>query len=301
MQPLDSQPIAAGRPPRDAARSPATLARRVADLVSLPEVYLRVRQLVEDPGSSLAEISDALSIDPGMTARLLRLANSAYYGFPARVQSVSRAVSLLGTRQVHDFVLATVVIRSFAGVPASLMDMRQFWQKSVLCGAATRVLADRCDVLDSERLFVAGLLAHVGDLVLLLQAPELVRTAHAWSAGTGEPLEAVTRELLGWDPAEVGGELLAAWNLPPGLVEPVRHHPCPAGAGERVVEASLVHVGVRIATAPAPLEDAASLLAAVDPLARVTLALGAETLAEVHVTAHALGRELTEIYVRAPA
>ena len=147
------------------------IARSTNALITLPAVYLRARAALQDPNASLAEAADVIACDPAMTARLLRIANSAFFGFAAPVQTVARAVNLLGTEQVHDLLLATSVSSVFAGVSRELVDMEVFWRRGVLCGVAARLLAARCNVLDSERLFVEGLLHDIGHLVLYRQLP----------------------------------------------------------------------------------------------------------------------------------
>jgi HD-like signal output (HDOD) protein len=276
--------------------SPRALAHGVLDLVSLPEVYLKVRKLVDDPRSSLADVADALAIDPAMTARILRLTNSAYFGFAGRVTSVPRAVSMLGTQQVHDFVLATSVMRSFAGIPASLVDMRRFWRTSVHCGATAKVLADRCGILDSERIFITGLLAHVGRLVLYLRLPEVARGAHAEAVREHRPISDFERSLLGFDYAEVGGELLAAWNLPPSLVEPVRLHTRPAEGGDFAFEASVVHVGAALAEALDRELPTASVVPQIDETAWQLTRMSEESFDDLRSLNEALSGELAELF-----
>ena len=98
------------------------LASNASRLATLPEVYLRARRALQSDDSSLAEIADIIACDPGMTSRLLRVANSAFFGFVAQVQTVARAINILGTQQVHDLLLATSVSEVFRGVPEELVD-----------------------------------------------------------------------------------------------------------------------------------------------------------------------------------
>jgi HD-like signal output (HDOD) protein len=278
-------------------RSPASLAREVQDLVSMPEVYLRVRRLVGDPDSSLMDIADTVAADPGLTARILRLVNSAYFSFGARVDTVSRAVTLLGTHQIHDLTLATSLIRSFSGIPSFLVNMERFWRRSVLCGVSSRALAEHAGVYDGERMFVAGLLAHLGHLVLYLKAPEVVREALTRAPQEGRSVPAIERELLGFDYAAVGAELLSAWKVPASLVEPVRLHTAPGAAGLYTLEAAVVHVAVSLADAVFAGTDIDTLVQGLDPTAWATLGITAQALDDIRADAEGLATAIAEVFI----
>ena len=113
---------------------------RSAKLFSLPEVYLRVRETLDRPDYDVDEVARSISQDPSLTARLLRVVNSPFFGLVAQSDNVKRAITLLGPRQIHDLVLATVVTASFSRLDVSLVDMRRFWRNSVYCGVIARQL-----------------------------------------------------------------------------------------------------------------------------------------------------------------
>ena len=144
---------------------------RAARLISFPDVYLRLKDILDDPDFAMAEIAVAISQDPGITLRLLRLVNSSLYGFSAKIETVSRAITLLGTQQVHDLVLATSVAQAFKGMSTAVMDMQRFWKGSVYCAVTSRQLAALCGGCDKERLFVAGIL-HDIDYEMTEKDPE---------------------------------------------------------------------------------------------------------------------------------
>ena len=106
----------------------------VSTLVSLPSVYMRLTKVIDQRTSSARDIGKIVSEDPGLTARLLRLVNSAYYGFPQRIETVSRAISVIGTHQLVDLALATSVIEIFKKIPHEIVDMESFWKHSLACG-----------------------------------------------------------------------------------------------------------------------------------------------------------------------
>lgn len=222
---------------------------RAAKLISLPDVYFRLKNILEEPDFSMAEVALVISYDPAITVRLLRMVNSSLYGFRKKIETVSHAVSLLGTVQVHDLVLATSVAQAFKGMSSDVMDMQQFWQRSVHCAVSTRGLAALCSGCDKERLFVAGLLHDIGHLVMYQEIPELSRQAIRVAAESSKPLYMVERELLGFDYAEIGGELMLQWSLPESLWETTTFHVEPEKAATYPLETALVHLGVQLAKA----------------------------------------------------
>jgi len=224
------------------------LVASTVDLVTLPAVYLRAKELIDDPDSSLAEVAEVIGQDPAMTVRLLRIANSAFFGFAARIETVMRAVNILGTQQVHDLLLATSVSNAFSGISSEVVSMDVFWRNSVHCGVAARLLASRCNVLDSERLFVEGLLRDIGHLVIYTKLPGLAKEALVQSCNEGTDLALVERELMGFDYASVGAELMRVWQLPDSLQESVRHHLEPAKAQNFPLETAIVHIAAHMTT-----------------------------------------------------
>lgn len=239
----------------------------VSRLVSLPEVYLRVREIVENPRARMADLAGAIVRDPALTARLLRIANSAVFGHSGRVETVTRAVTLLGSRPLLDLVLATSVTRAFAGVSPGRMDVQTFWRRSVYCGVVARNLAARCNVLDLERLFVEGLLRDIGHLVLFDRLPEQADAALRHAAETCRPLAEVEREMLGFDYAEVGAALLRRWKLPDSLCTAVRFHVRPEEATGSPFETALVHIAAVLTDAFAEGETGLEATARVHPVA----------------------------------
>lgn len=254
------------------------LVSSAVQLVSLPDVYFRVKSLVDDPRSAMADIAQVIAYDPALSARFLKIANSAIFGFASKIETVSRAITLLGTQQVHDIVLATSVTRAFKGISSRVMNMEAFWRNSIYCGMLSRQLAIRCNVLDSERLFVEGLLRDIGHLILYQKVPELAEEALRRSRQEGKPLFRLERELLGFDYADVGGELLRSWKLPTSLQEAVRYHTEPSRAREFPLEASIVHIADLIATPAGANEDADQLTLRVDPVAWRATGLSEESI-----------------------
>ena len=234
-----------------------------ARLVSLPDVYLRLRSVLDDPNSNLADVADVVGKDPAMTTRLLRIVNSAYFGLGNEIDTVSRAVGLLGTQEVHDLVLAASVAKSFEGMSSELMDMQRFWRQGVRRAIIGSELAVLCNVLDGERLFVAGLLSDIGHLYIYQLAPQKAQQAIELAQVQGIPLYKAEQALLGTDYARVGGELMRRWQLPQSLWEPTEFQVEPTGSQEYELFTSLVHIAIHIADGADKDLDTAICLAGV--------------------------------------
>jgi putative nucleotidyltransferase with HDIG domain len=245
-EPISAAPAAAasgakGRRPEWIPVTPETVAGRARTLVSLPTIYFQVERAINHPTSSSADIANALRSDQGLCARLLRIANSAFYSFPQRVESVDQAIRIIGTRQLHDLVLATVVLTQFRGVDARLVNMKSFWQHSFACGIAARSFAALRHESNSERFFVAGLLHDIGSLVLYQEFPDRARAALEEHRSSRSPLDEVERSIIGCDHGQVGAALMTSWKLPEFYREVAANH---HGLGGRspTVGASIVHL-----------------------------------------------------------
>lgn len=153
------------------------LVQSCTSIFTLPEIYFRVREVVDDPNSTMGDLAEVLKLDPAISARLLRIVNSPIYGFPKQIDTISRAVSLLGTQAIIDLVTATTIGKTFAGVPVQLMDVSKFWHRSVLCALLAGKIAKSCGIKDSERFFIEGLLRDLGHYVLYQYAPERAQSA----------------------------------------------------------------------------------------------------------------------------
>ena len=222
------------------------LLKGVVNVASLPGVYLRLSAVVSDPRSSAADVGRVIAEDPGLTARLLKLVNSAMYGFPSKIETVTHAISIVGTAQLQDLALATSVIRLFAKVPPTLVSMASFWRHSVAVGVTARALAARRREPNVERFFVAGLLHDIGRPIMFLQAPDESRAAFARAGEGGMPLYEAEQAVFGFDHSHVGHALLEMWKLPASLRESVQYHHHPDRAQRFPAEAAIVHVADQI-------------------------------------------------------
>jgi len=233
---------------RLSAPSPATaltvseLVRGVSALASLPGACHRVMEIADDQRASARDMAEVISVDPGLSARLLRLVNSAYYGLPQQVDSVAQAVQIIGTNALRNLALATGAVNAFKGIPTTLVDMDAFWNASVHCGLLARALARIARHQQPERLFATGLLHAVGQLVMYTQAPERSRIVldHIRSQPQARP--GIEQQVFGFTYCEVGAALLEVWQLPPSMWLPIRWHRKPAAATDFRTDSALLTI-----------------------------------------------------------
>ena len=218
-------------------------------LRSLPAIYLRIRDELESEDGSLPEVTRLVSHDAAISARVLQVVNSPLYGFAGQIDNIMRAVQLLGMQQVHDLVLASSIGEMFDGIDSRTMDMRMFWRLAVLRGLSSRVIARRCGLLDAERMFVIGLLASLGHLLMYLTVPEKAIAAQQQADTTGALLHEIERRDIGADDAEVCCALLDNWKLPSNFSPAVGGQHRPVLAGEHSLEAAILYLANRTADA----------------------------------------------------
>jgi len=222
--------------------TPQELVSGVIRLVSLPEVCIRVNEMLEDASITAADLGKVIAQDTGLTARLLKIVNSSFYGFPSRIETVTRAVTVIGLRELRGLVLAASAVEAFSKIPNDVLNMVNFWRHSVYCGVVAQQLAERCRVLHSERLFVAGLLHDIGKLIMSHKIPDTVKRVINIKTTDPRPDEEIENELLGFSHAEVGGELMRCWQMPESLYNTVRYHHQPEQAESAELEVCLVHI-----------------------------------------------------------
>lgn len=241
----------------------ASFLRQAGPLPSLPAIYLELNAAVSSPYSSIDDVGGIIRKDHSLTTRLLRLANSALYGLPRRIETLEEGLYVIGLREMCEMALATTVITTFMGLPTHLADPVQFWRHSVACAVGCALLAEERHDPVPERLFVGGLLHDVGRMVLYLRAPDQCATIMKRCRETGELDTTVEIEVLGFDHANLGAALLEMWSMPPSLVEMVRCHHAPSRTHGPSGETAVVHVADFIANI---LDFGASGEFAVSPL-----------------------------------
>ena len=220
------------------------------ELPSLPDIFGRLMGLMNDPRSASKDFEEVILKDTALTAKLLGLVNSAFFGYAyrSRIDSVSLAVTILGVDGLFSLVLGMSVVRMFRDIPTRLVDMAAFWKHAIACGITARLIAIHKQYREIERFFVGGLLHDIGRLLILQHLPcHAVRTLES-AVEERETLHGVENRLLGFDHGWIGGVLMKKWQLPESLIDMVKFHHAPMGAAEPS-EAAIVHVSEVVACA----------------------------------------------------
>jgi HD-like signal output (HDOD) protein len=213
---------------------------------SLPDVYYEFKDAMDDPEGSFDEISNIIATDPGLTARLLRIVNSAYFGFPSQIETISHAIGVVGLEQLNNLVISTVIMERFKGIPDSVMNMNSFWKHSIACGLAAKVISTHKEEINTEKYFVAGMLHDIGRLIIALAAPFNILAVFMRCKSENIPLHEAEKDILGFTHADVGKHLLKDWDLPIFHQEIVGNHHQPDKNPTFSKEASIIHVADQI-------------------------------------------------------
>jgi len=226
------------------------------DLVSLPDIALKLNTLCDDVNTTAQDIADVISMDAALTARLLQIVNSPFYNFPQKVDTITMAITIVGTAQLRDLAMATLVIQKFNKLPSNLISPETFWSHNIACATAARTIVMELGIKKSERVFVAGLLHDIGKLMMYLAHPdlsyEILKLARSNPSLDILELEEVA---FGYNHAELGAALLSEWGLPDSLIEPVNYHHTPDQASSFAIEASVLHLANVVANDIEPLSE----------------------------------------------
>jgi HD-like signal output (HDOD) protein len=222
-----------------APRAAADLVRGVSELQALPEVAWKVRNIAADPKGTATELAEVIKSDPALATKLLKLANSAFYGLPSQVSSVHRAIVLLGFKTVQNLALAGSLCGIFRGTRISpTFTGYDLWKHCLAVGVAARKIAKLVNALNPEEAFLAGVTHDVGMLAVRDAKPDKLASAIAKAQKGMTFLEAEQAE-LGTDHTEVGSALTSVWRFPDDLRLVCRHHHAPGEA--RGKAALLIH------------------------------------------------------------
>lgn len=250
-------PVTPHLPPEISETPPATpldLVRMEVELASLPDIYFQIIEVIRNPNSSATHMAEVVGRDTNLSARLLRLVNSPFYGLPSAVDSLTRAVTLIGVKELSTLAMGISTLRHFQGIPPEIYDMKSFWRHSLLTSLCGKVLAGYKQGLSEERFFVAGLLHDVGRLVMVRHFPESSAQAIFETLVQHITLQEAEELVFGYDHGQVTGALLSQWSFPESLARMTAFHHSPEKSPEPD-EAFLLHVADVLAHAMAVPAD----------------------------------------------
>ena len=227
------------------------LVDKVKELGTLPTVYVKVNELVNDPNCPASKLGAAITNDQVITSRILRLVNSALYGFPNYIDTVTKAVTIIGFKQTRDLVLASSVMDMFkTGKANDHIDMEGFWKHSIASAVSAKALSSHMKNSDQEAMFTAGLLHDIGRLILFEFTDTLpIKPLIEKCREKGLLVYKNERKVLGFTHMDVAEALFQKWNLPPVLKEAAVYHHTPQMAPRFKEESSCIHIADAISHA----------------------------------------------------
>lgn len=196
------------------------IAQQASELFVLPDSVARLKTCMDDDAASMDDIAEIIAFDPSLTTQLLRVANSALYRFPNKIETITKALQVIGTRSAYDLALAYGVTHAFSDVEGKAIDLDKFWEQSVSCGLLAKYFAERERIREPERLFVAGLLHNIGELVIVAEKPEDAKRCLAFNARVS-PME-LQEAILGFSYTALSAELIRLWGIPSCIYEPIK-------------------------------------------------------------------------------
>jgi len=230
------------------------------DLCSPPAIFMRITQALDNENNNANDIAKIIQQDPSLSARMLKVVNSAFFGFPATIKSIDHAITILGSSEIRLLVLTTSVVEQFSNMPKSQLNMDTFWAHSLETALFAKHLASehpKKRLLSSA--FVSGLLHDIGRLVLYSKAPDLARAADLLSqSGQVSEIDAEI-STFGFSHADIGGALLALWQIPESIQFSASFHHQPESASNHLEETLLIHLANRLAHADKSSEESLML------------------------------------------
>ncbi|SLM28292.1 putative signal transduction protein [Desulfamplus magnetovallimortis] len=216
---------------------------KIRDLATLPVVASNVIQLTQNPTVSALQVADAISQDQALTSRVLKTANSAFYGFPRKITTINQAIIILGFTNIRNIVLSTSLNSTLnSGKKDSLFDLKAFWKHSLACGITSKLLAKKEGIKNSEEAFIWGLLHDLGKIVMNTYIHEEYNQAIALALEKDMLIIDAEQELFGFTHTAVGSLIADKWNLPPALIKVIRYHHNPAKDYNSLRISSIVHL-----------------------------------------------------------
>ena len=217
-----------------------TLEMQVQQLPSLPVVVYDIMALIDAGDVDLTVLQRKVAQDQSLAARILRIANSPFYGFSGQINTIKEAVVVLGLQPIRNLVVAAGIMKQFPAGASRHLDPLAFWQHCIGTSIAARVLARHCG-LDKELAFTAGLLHDIGKLAFDCHFPDQYARVLEYRAEHDCHLLAAEDAVLGSNHAQAGGRLARHWKLPPLIASAIEHHHYPTG-GDGLPLSDLIHV-----------------------------------------------------------
>jgi len=198
---------------------PIDIARVASQSFALPDICLRIRSMLDDGKSNLEDISRFIALDPSLSSKLLKLANSPLFRFESQIDSLAKAINIIGGEALYNLIMAETASSTFEHFSSDVIDFERFWLQSIYGALVAKHLAKMVKIRGSERFFLLGLLHNLGELLVAVQAPDLAIKCSQYDEKTS-PWK-LQRQVLGFDYADCSAKLMEFWHLPSQLYIPM--------------------------------------------------------------------------------
>jgi len=217
------------------------------DLPVLPQVHSQAMRIAQNPESNISELKEILKYDPALTATILKISNSAYYGFSHKVESLQTALVMLGLREVTNLIVTAAIVHTFPTDEMSKnFDAEKFWLHTVSTGILSGFLVHYLKLATNGDVFTGGLLHDLGRVLLASHFPEEFDKCIAYSREKKVAPRIAERYVLGIDHSAIGGYLATRWELPESLTAMIRYHHAPNRENYHMLDVAVVHLANRL-------------------------------------------------------
>lgn len=214
----------------------------VLKVAALPAVAIKFSDAIKDPLSSNQDLEKIISEDSALAAKVLMIANSALFNFPSKIDTISKAITIIGHKQLSEIILSCSIVAMFKDIPQDVIDMNLFWRHSIAVATTSRILAAFRHEQNIEKFFTAGLLHDIGKLILFMEAPKYAFEVIKKCSESNELMHKVEKSVIGFDHAKLGAMLLKKWKLPEEVVSSVYYHHMPSVASGEIILPAIIHV-----------------------------------------------------------
>ncbi len=262
-------------------------------LPEIPSIIYKLNDTIADPFSSADDIAQVVSQSPGLSALLLRIVNSAFYGFPSRIDSVTRAVTIIGSKEVSTLAVGITTMEIFKDIPKAVFDMQAFTHHSLACGVLARILGAGGNIRNTEQMFVSGLLHDIGRMVIFKYFPQQAGLMLSGASHGKVSLYNMEKTVMGFRHTDIAADLFKKWKFPVTLSQNVVFHHRPSAAQDPA-KAAVIHLADIIAHSLGEGKSGECRVPALDVAAWDKLRLSPQTLSTIIPQAiHHLGFLMT--------